>query len=344
MNQQRKPGPPVVGWEITSCCNLTCPHCFSAAAKRPYNEVPTEDCKRIIDAMARIGVGMIGWTGGEPLLREDLEELIAYAKQLGIKSSITTNGVLLDEKRAISLKQAGNRVMQISLDGSTPEISYKMRRTTDEEFYKIVKAIKICRRLNMRLFLATLIGEENLDDAAEMIKMAKREGLDTIRFCGFTPVGRGKRKDVKERLDFDERLGDLLTFIENTQKDPEIMSMYDPGFGPTPPGYTFHECVAGKETFYLKASGDVYPCTSLLHRDFVVGNIHKRPLEEIWNDPAMEEIANRPPENIHGPCRDCDNFVRCHGACRGAAFAHTGDFYASFPVCLYQVAWKIAVG
>ncbi len=177
-----------------------------------------------------------------------------------------------------------------------------------------------------------------------MIKIAKREGLDTIRFCGFTPVGRGKGKDVKERLDFDERLDDLLTFIENTQRDPEIMSMYDPGFGLAPPGYSFHECVAGKETFYLKANGNVYSCTSLLHRDFVVGNINDRPLEEIWNDPAMEEVANRPRENIHGACRECDNFRRCHGACRGAAFAHTGDFYASFPVCLYQVARKIAVG
>lgn len=340
-----KPGPPVIGWEITSYCNLTCPHCFSAAAKRPYNEVPTAECKRIIDAMARIGVGMIGWTGGEPLLREDLEELIAYARRRGIKSSITTNGVLLDEKRAISLKEAGNRIMQISLDGSTPEISHRMRRTTDEEFHKIVEAIKICKRLNMRLFIATLIGGENLDDAAEMIKLAKREGVDTIRFCGFTPVGRGKGKDVKARLDFDERLDDLLTFIENTQRDPEILSLYDPGFGPTPAGYAFHECAAGKDTFYLKANGNVYPCTSLLHNDFVVGNIHDRPLEEIWNDPAMEQIADLPrDENIHGQCRGCDNFRRCHGACRGAAFAHTGDLYASFPVCLYQVARKAIVG
>lgn len=339
-----KPGPAVIGWEITSYCNLKCPHCFSAAAVRPYNEVSTGDCKRIIESMAHIGVGMIGWTGGEPLLRDDLEELIAYARQLGIKSSITTNGVLLDEKRAISLKQAGNRVMQISLDGSTPEKSHAMRLTTDEEFHKIIEAIDICRRLDMRLFIATLIGEENLDDAADMINLAKRKGLDTIRFCGFTPVGRGKGKDIKARLDFDERLGDLLTFIENTQRDPEIMAMYDPGFGPTPPGYTFHECVAGTGTFYLKANGNVYPCTSLLHRDFVVGNINERPLEEIWNDPAMERVANIPRENIHGPCRDCDNFRRCHGACRGAAFAHTGDLYASFPVCLYQVALKTAVG
>jgi len=339
---QHKAGPPVIGWEITSQCNLTCPHCFSAAAKRPHDEMGTEECKRVIEAMARIGVGMIGWTGGEPLLRQDLEELIAYAKQLGIRSSITTNGVLLDEKRAVSLKQAGNRVLQISLDGSTPEINNRMRRASDEEYAKIIEAIRICHRLGIRLFLATLIGQENLDDAPEMVKLARREGLDTIRFCGYTPVGRGKRKDVKERLDFDRRLSDLLAFIENSQKDNTIMSMYDPGFGPTPPGFSFHKCVAGKETFYLKGNGDVYPCTSLLHRNFVFDNIRRRPLEEIWNDPGIEKMADFPREEIHGPCRECDNFTNCHGACRGAAFAHTGDVRASFPVCLYRVAREAA--
>ncbi len=336
MTIQPKPGPNLVGWEITSQCNLTCPHCFSAAAKRPHDEMSTAECKGVIEDMARIGVKMIGWTGGEPLMRQDLEELIAHAKQHGIKSSITTNAVLLDEKRAASLKAAGNRAIQISLDGSTAEINYKMRRASQEEFDKIIKAIKICRRLHIRLFLATLLGQENLDDAPEMVKLAKREGLDTIRFCGYTPIGRGKRTDVRERLDFNRRLLDLWAFIDNSQKDGEIMSMYDPGFGPVPPGYDFHECIAGKETFYLKANGDIYPCTSLLNRQFRIGNIRKRSLEELWNDPEMEAMAHFPRENIHGPCRDCDNFARCHGACRGAAFAHTGDISASFPVCLYQ--------
>lgn len=344
MQEQRKPGPPLVGWEITSQCNLTCPHCFSAAAKRPHDEMGTEECREVVKDMARIGVGHIGWTGGEPLLRQDLEELIALAKSLGMKSSITTNGVPLDEKRALSLKEAGNHAIQISLDGSTPEQNYKMRRTTEEEFYKIIEAIEICRKHNIKLFLATLLGRENLHDAPEMVKIAKKAGLTTIRFCGFTPVGRGKRADVRERLEFNRHMLDLMDFVKKLQKDRTIIPMYDPGFGPVPPTYHFHECIAGKETFYLKGNGDIYPCTSLLHRKFKVGNIRERSLEEIWNDPAIEEMSVFPRETIHGPCRDCDIFDRCHGACRGAAFAHTGDISASFPVCLYQVARQAMVG
>ena len=96
--------------------------------------------------------------------------------------------------------------------------------------------------------------------------------------------------------------------------------------------------MAGKEIFYLKANGDLYPCTSLLNKRFLVGNIRQRSLEELWNDPAMESMADYPREKIHGICQECDNFINCHGACRGATFAHTGNISASFPVCLYQTA------
>jgi radical SAM protein with 4Fe4S-binding SPASM domain len=303
----------------------------------------TDECKRIIDSMARIEVGVIGWTGGEPLLREDLEELVDYARQRGIKSSITTNAVLLDLKRAKSLVEAGNRAIQISLDGSTPEKNGRMRLATEEEFYRIIEAIRICKDLNCRVLLATLLGRENLDDGLEMIKLARREGVDSIRFCGYTPIGRGRRNDIRKRLCFSENPEDLLHFAEKAQADSSIITEFDSGFGPVPPEYKFHQCRAGVETFYLKGNGDVYPCTALLHQQFRVGNVRERPLEELWNSPEMRAIADFPRDEIEGACRTCDNFADCRGACRGATFAHTGDLKASFPVCLYKVARKTTV-
>jgi radical SAM protein with 4Fe4S-binding SPASM domain len=334
--QDRKPY--LVGWEITSQCNLSCPHCFSAAAKRPHNEMDTAECKNVIDDLAQLGVSIIGWTGGEPLLREDLEELIDYARQKGIKSNITTNAVLLDRKRAASLVRAGNRAVQISLDGSTPERNWRMRRATEEQFYLIIDAMRICRELNVRLFMATLLGQENLDDAPEMIKLAKREGVESVRFCGYTPIGRGKGSDIKKRLSFSEKPEDLLRFTQEVQSDTSILIDFDTGFGPVPPEYKFHKCHAGTQTFYLKGNGDVYPCTALLHRRFRVGNLREKPLQEIWDSPEMWAMSAFPRDEIEGPCRTCDNFANCRGACRGATFAHTGDLYASFPVCLYHVA------
>jgi len=338
MTDQPKRKPGIVGWEITNHCNLKCPHCYSAAARRPHDETTTEECKRIIDSMAVIGVGTIGWTGGEPLLREDLEELTEYAGSKGIAANVTTNAVLLDRRRATRLMEAGMSAVQISLDGSTPERNRFVRGTTDEEFHLIVEAIRHCKSVNLRVHMATLIGRETLDDTREMVKLGKREGVDVIRFCGFAPVGRGKSENIKDRLRFSNGLNRLIEFVEEAQDDNSIVMTFDASFGPVPPEFGFHKCMAGIETFYLKANGDVYPCTALLNRQFLVGNVHENPLEEIWNDPKMMEMSNYPREKIEGPCRTCDNFDYCRGACRGATFAHTGDLNVSFPLCLYRTA------
>lgn len=330
--------PNIIGWEITNQCNLTCPHCFTAAGKRPHDELTTAECHGLIDIMAGIGVRHIGWTGGEPLLREDLEALTIYAWQQGIKCNITTNGVLLDQARAKSLYDAGIRTIQISLDGSTPARNNPMRGTTDEEYWKIIEAIRHCKALNMRVFLAALLGQENLDDAPHMVKLAKRERVDSLRFCAFTPVGRGKHSSARNRLLFSEQLRALLAFVQEAQDDGSLVVTFDVGFGPVPPDYNFHKCAAGVETFYLKGNGDLYPCTALTDKCFLVGNVRRQSLAELWSAPEMTAMAEFPREQIHGVCRSCDNFLNCRGACRGATLAHTGDLLAPFPTCLYQLA------
>jgi len=330
--------PRIIGWGITNGCNLSCRHCFTASGKRSRNEMTTAECRRVIDAMAAIGVSTIGWTGGEPLLRTDLEDLIDYARQKRIRSSITTNGILLDRERAVRLTEAGNRAIQISIDGSSPERNRLMRGATEEEYHTILEAIRTCKRLDIRVILATVLCRENLDDGPAMIKLATREGVDSIRFCGYAPIGRGKSKDIKKRFDLAQALPELLRFVEQAQEERTLIVDFDIGFGPTPPDYTFHKCVAGIETFYLGATGDVYPCTSLAYREFLVGNVREIPLEDIWNSSGMLKVSEFPLEDIQGHCCGCDNFGNCHGACRGAALSHTGDLKESFPLCLYRIA------
>ncbi|MCX6830228.1 MAG: radical SAM protein [candidate division Zixibacteria bacterium] len=330
--------PERIGWEITRFCNLTCPHCYSAATKKPLRELSTAESLNIIKSLKEMGTGFIGWTGGEPLLRGDLEKLISYAAEMGIKSAITSNGVLLDEKRARSLQKAGVRMVQISIDGSTPEWNNRIRRATTEEFYKALEAVRICRRLGYSVTMAMLIGEENLDDAPEYIKLATHEGVDCVRFCGFVPFGRGKSQN--HRLGFTERKGDLKKFVSKHYGSEKPMIAFDPAFGPPPPYYYFHECMAGKSMFYLTCTGDVFPCTSLLGKENLIGNVRKRSLADIWNDPKMTAVSDLRPQDIHGVCRDCRHLKHCHGACRGITKCHTGDLYASFPLCLYRVKNK----
>lgn len=327
--------PPMMGWEITRRCNLTCPHCFTAATVKDSPEFSTEECRAIIDQLVALGVQRIGWTGGEPLLREDLEELIVYACETGsIQSGITTNGVLLDETRARTLKQAGAASIQISLDGSTAKHNFAIRRAGEEEFEKVLEAIRVCKRLRIKFNLAMVLSRATIDDAPEYLELARREGAREVRFCGFVPTGRGKARAIRDGMAFNDERGGLRQFVSKCVEPHAFAIGFDQAFGPLPPDYWYHSCCAGVKFFYLSSTGDVYPCTSLIDRRFVVGNVRERSLEQLWNDPGMVQMAAMPRKQITGKCRACELFSKCRGGCRGVAYSYTGDLYASFPVCM----------
>jgi radical SAM protein with 4Fe4S-binding SPASM domain len=144
-----------------------------------------------------------------------------------------------------------------------------------------------------------------------------------------------------DRLDLGPHLDELGSLVERLLASDDPMVMFDPAFGPLPPGYIFHDCVAGEQMLYLDATGDVYPCTSLLAERFLVGTVRTTPLEELWLSPEMNAISRRAraltPGDLDGECATCSDFEGCHGACRGVTHAHTGDLGASFPRCLRQV-------
>jgi len=326
--------PKLVGWGITNRCNFSCPHCYSSASKACAGEMTTGECFRVLDSLARLGAERIGWTGGEPLLRLDLENLIERAASLGIGSGLTTNGTPLTPSRARNLKDAGLGAIQISLDGSTSDRNARIRATSASDFERVIKAIGIAIETGFKVHLAMLIGAETLDDVHDYVRLATRMGVTSVRFCGFVPWGAGKEDDARRRLSLREKLGGLRALVEELQGGESPVVMFDPAFGPLPPDYCYHDCIAGMEMIYIAPRGEVYPCTSLLDERFRVGSLKERSIEEIWADPRMTEIALFPKSEITGPCRDCESFESCGGGCRGITYAHTGDLRASFPVCL----------
>lgn len=327
----------MAGIEITRACNLTCPHCFTAAGRRPGPELSTTELREVIDQLLVIGPPRaIGWTGGEPLLREDLEELAAYAKTRGnIASGITTNGLLLTEARAERMRKSGVYAVQISIDGSTPERYAKMRNGQLEDFEKILAAMTFVKKHGMQLHLAMLLCSETIDDGRAFLEFAAKLGADGVRFCGFVPAGRGRNDKIRQRLEFDD-LTKLREFVTETQSHSALTVMFDPAFGPLPPDFDYHECVAGTSTMYIDSYGWVYPCTSLIHERFRVGNVKNEPLEAIWANSKMTEIAHFDHSEIEEPCSGCRHFDRCHGGCRGIAFAQSGTLSAAFANCLHS--------
>lgn len=327
----------MVGWEITRRCNLSCPHCYTAAAtsEQAIPELSTEQCFRIIEDIAQLGAEIIGWTGGEPLLRRDLEELIAFAKSLGIRSSLTTNGLLLTESRAKSLKEAGLEAVQVSLDGSTPARNANIRKCLDSDFELVLNGVRNSQRLGMRTNLAMLLCAETLDDAPTYLDLAKQLGIKIVRFCGFVPAGRGRKSEIAQKFLFSKTdLARLREFIETAMEGENPRVLFDPAFGSMPPNHYFHKCFAGTGQLYLDTLGNVYPCTSMINPQYLVGNIHVRSIGDIYKDEGMRPTSNFSESCLKGRCTACKHLPNCHGGCRGITLAHTGDIKASFPYCL----------
>ncbi len=326
--------PKIVGWGITCRCNLSCPHCYSASTKASREEMSTGECLAILDSLADLGTERIGWTGGEPLLRLDLERLIARGVSRGIQSGITTNGIPMTPRRAESLRKAGLKAVQISLDGSTSARNARIRRASAADFERVLRAVRLSQGAGFTVHMAMLVGRETLDDVRDYLDLATGLGVTSVRLCGFVPWGGGRSEDARERLDLRGSRAELRALVEELQGRESPLVLFDPGFGPLPPDYDTHECIAGMEVLYIAPSGDVYPCTSLLDGRFRVGNVRRRSLEALWEDPAMTAIARYPKERVTGACRQCGRFEQCRGGCRGIAVAYTGDLDASFPACV----------
>lgn len=329
--------PVMVGWGITERCNLSCAHCYSSASKRRREELTTDEARAVIDALGELGAERLGWTGGEPLLRPDLETLTEHATVRGIRAGVTTNGVLLDGRRARSLQAAGIGFVQVSLDGSTAERNRGIRGASDAAFSRILRGIQISRDLGLDVHMAMLLSAATLDDVPDMLALARSLDVKSLRFCGFVPWGHGRRSEIAQRHDLTGRLEEVRDLVLGLQDEEEPLVLFDPAFGPMPPDFDYHDCVAGMKMLYLSANGDVFPCTSAIDPRFRVGSVLRRSLTEIWNDPAMTSLAHHGRDRISGPCRTCAHFDRCGGGCRGIAHAHTGDVDASFPNCLSSV-------
>lgn len=228
------------------------------------------------------------------------------------------------------------QAIQISIDGIECRELCADCDALLEDFATILSAMSAVKKAGLQLHLAMLLGKETLADARDFLKLATEQGADGVRFCGFVPAGRGHRDSIRERFEFGDQLGPLHDFIADAAVLEKPMVMFDPAFGPLPPDYQFHECLAGVQTMYIASTGAVYPCTSLISPRFEVGNIHNRSLADIWNDPKMTEVSDFDCGKIHGKCSDCDHISECHGGCRGIAYANNLDVCASIPNCLYE--------
>lgn len=342
---------PIVMWNCTNSCNLSCKHCYLAAGPQLENELTTAEALQMIDELTDMKIPLLGLTGGEPLVREDLCALAEYAVDGGLRVIVSSNGTLIDEKRAKEMKRVGVHYVGISLDGASPEMHDDFREMPGS-FDDAIRGIRACTKVGLKTGIRVTLTKRSYPDIPAILKLAKKLGVPRLCFYYLVPSGRGK-----EITKWDLTLGqrkNLLDFLYSEAKisgeDVEILTVD----GPMDGVYILQRlkeerpemcddisrllelsggCSAGNKICGIGPDGSVHPCQFMT--EVTVGSIRERSLDEIWKD-TDNEILNmfRDRDRLKGKCGRCEYRAIC-GGCRIRAYQQFDDYLQEDPVCFY---------
>jgi len=320
-----------VTWEVTEACNLQCRHCLSAGLRAgSRRELDFDQCRRLIDELARMQVFQINFGGGEPFLRSDFLEILRYAHCQGITTCVSTNGTVLDDALIDGLLSVAPVYLQVSLDGARAETNDAIRgRGT---FSRIMSGIELlAARGYPDLSLNMVVTRLNAGEIGEFDGLAGSHGAKT-RLSRFRPSGAGCSAWDDFRLTR-EQLLELSAFLGD---HPGVLTG-DSFFALTPDGRRalgLNMCGAARMTCAVAPDGSVYPCAFLCDPVFLAGNVTDRGLADIFeSSPVFERFREEAVET----CRTCDRFSSCHGGCPAVAYFLTRSLDLPDPECLRAV-------
>jgi len=340
--------PFMVSYSITTKCNLKCKHCYSDSVEQASpDDLSTDEAFRLMDDLSEWGIGLLIIDGGEPLCREDLLDVVKYASSKGVRTTIGSNGTLIDESMARKMLEAGVMSVAISVDAADAE-THDSFRGISGAFEQTFKGIEACRVAGLPFQFNTVIRKENLSQLEDMLRLAVDSGANAAEFFDLVVAGRAKQECQEQVLSLVERQR-AMAWLAQSQEDCPILirvpacPMYplllqekdiQPRHFPAQMlrriPYYGRGCAAGMPRGYvmIKANGEVNPCMLLQTN---LGNIREQSLISIWeNSPVLTELRRR--ELLKGECGDCSHRDICSG-CRGRAYEETGDIMAADPGC-----------
>jgi radical SAM protein with 4Fe4S-binding SPASM domain len=298
-------GPLAVHLEVVAACNLTCTHCFAGALPRKERPLTLAEIEGLFASMARMGSFRLGLTGGEPLLRRDLFEIIDCAASYGLHPCITTNGLLITEEIARAFGRRKLVWLNVSLEGATAATNDRVRGAGT--FDRIVEKLKLLAA-HARFTLAFTIMRTNADEVAACAELAERVGASTAVFRPLYPVGTASRHLDELMPTFAQYHSALATLAAHAGGDARIIDPFSPLMRSETQAVTHANsgCGAGNSVCSISVSGDVNPC-SFLGASFVAANIREQPLEAIWHaSQVFQEMRALPggtAETFSGGCR-----------------------------------------
>ena len=338
-------------WEVTRSCELACKHCRADAIhQRDPRELSLAEGKTLIDDVAEMGTPLLIFTGGDPLQREDLEDLIVYGKSKGLRvGTIPATTARLTRERIASLKAAGVDQMALSLDGPDAETHDAFRRV-EGSFDKAMQGAAWARELGVPLQVNTVFGAWNVDQIDRMVALVESLGVVFWEVFFLVPTGRGVELESCTADQFEalfERLHALSRRVKYIVKITEGQHFRRyvaeaaranpsaPGGGGHPMGAQSDKPAvnSGKGFCFVDHIGNVCP-SGFLPRE--CGNVRDTSVIEIYrNHPVFKEL--RDDSLLKGKCGRCRYRRICGGGSRARAYALTGDYLAPEPYCAYGV-------
>ena len=302
-------------WECTLRCDLKCRHCGSDCKMQSESkDMPKADFLRVLDSIARKTNPhkvFVIITGGEPLMRRDLEECAKAIYDKGFPWGMVTNGLHLTPQRWISLQQAGIHSMTISLDGLQED--HNWMRGNEQSFQMVSKAIDMLVAKEGFLFdIVTCVNRRNYPKLNDIKEFLISKGVKRWRLFTVFPVGRAAQ-DPDMRLTSEEFRG-VFDFIKGTREEGRIRVDYGcEGFLGNYEGEVrnrFYSCQAGVSVGSVMADGSIAACASI-RSDYNQGNIYEDDFMEVWEN-RYHPYRNR--EWMRkGECKDCSYFRYCQG-------------------------------
>lgn len=344
--------PYVISWNLTYRCNLSCEHCYldaGHASKLQGNgfadrsELDTGQCRAVIDDIVSFAPEcMTILTGGEPLLRRDILEIIAYAHRKRLWVVVGTNGVLITENLARRLMGAGLRGMALSLDGLSPK-DHDRFRAVRGAWTNTVEGAKILGKIELPFIIQTTVTADNVSDLEMIADFAFEElGAKVWNLYFLTPTGRGRFVSDFAPEQYDQVLIELARIQRKYASKMMVNAKCAPHFIKTlfeqdPNGASIKTygggaggCPAGTHYMGIRPNGDVTPCPYL---PVFGGNLKTNRLREIWdNSEPFVKIRRR--KNLGDRCGECEFNAWC-GGCRARAYGVAGDYMAEDPLCTH---------
>lgn len=343
---------PIVVWNCTRQCNLHCLHCYSNAVSHSSpGAMNTQEGKAFIRDLADFGVPVLLFSGGEPLLRDDIFELADFAREQGIAPVLSTNGTLITEKVAQKIHSVGFREVGISLDGIGEDND--RFRGKKGAYQAALGGIRNCITLGQRVSLRLTITRFNYRQIPAIFKLVEQENID--RVCFYHLVYAGRADSLREDdLSHTETRAVVDTICEHTldlhrrQLSKEVLTVANHVDGV----YLYLKLKgserADKVLALLKMNGgnnsgikigavddlgNVHPDQFWWH--YSLGNVRRRKFGDIWTDtsePLMRQLKNRK-GLLKGRCAQCHHLDLCNGNLRVRAEAVFGDVWAEDPAC-----------